>query len=345
MGAFALLADGPARAPAWLAVLALSMLWHELGHALAVRRFGYPAEIELQAFGGLTRWRPPRPPRAPERLAVALAGPLAGGLLGAAALAAHALLPPGAPAEVAWMGVLVNLVWGGLNLLPVLPLDGAQALGALVEWGAPGTGQRWAARVSVAVAGTGLVGAIVTGRAPLLAVAGWVLWLSLRAAREESLSRADDTLLGDLATAQAAYDAGDAVAAAHAAGRLHAAAQTDAVRARAAVLAAESALALGDAASAAAHLDALPPGWSAAPGLRAAVQLAAGATAEAWRTYQAVLLDPAAPVDAELLVRLVAATEGLPAVAAYASRLGPRLGPDGPAELAAALAAAGGPPV
>lgn len=345
MGAFALLVDSPARAPAWLAVLALSMLWHELGHALAVRRFGYPAEIELQAFGGLTRWRPPRPPSAPQRLAVALAGPLAGGLLGAAALGARALLPPGGASDVAQMGVLVNLVWGGLNLLPVLPLDGAQALGALVEWASPGAGQRWAARVSVGVAGLGLAGALVTGRAPLLAVAGWVLFLSLRALRAEAQSHADDALLADLADAQARYDAGDAAAAAAGAAALQARARTDAVRARVGVLAAEAALALGDAAAAAAHLEDLPPGWSAAPALRAAVQLGTGAAADAWRTYQAVLLDPEAPVDPELLVGLLAATDGLGAAPDWAARLGPRLGPRGAEELQAALGAAQpGPP-
>src|SRR5262245_47892464 len=60
----------------WVLVVFVSILVHELGHALATRLFGGKAWIRLHSFGGLTypdrkfsRWR---------QIAVLLAGPFAG---------------------------------------------------------------------------------------------------------------------------------------------------------------------------------------------------------------------------------------------------------------------------
>ena len=42
----------------WTAVAAVSILWHELGHAFAARRLGSSPTIDLYGFGGLTHWQP-----------------------------------------------------------------------------------------------------------------------------------------------------------------------------------------------------------------------------------------------------------------------------------------------
>ena len=41
---------------AWIFIVFVSILIHELGHAFTARRFGSQVAIELNGFGGLTRW-------------------------------------------------------------------------------------------------------------------------------------------------------------------------------------------------------------------------------------------------------------------------------------------------
>ncbi len=42
---------------AWALVVFVSIVIHELGHALTARGFGAEVTIELNGVGGLTRWR------------------------------------------------------------------------------------------------------------------------------------------------------------------------------------------------------------------------------------------------------------------------------------------------
>jgi len=117
----------------WAAVVAASVLWHELGHALAMRRFGYAAEIELVAMGGLTHWPDDADPTPHERLRVSAAGPLAGLALGGLSWAlarAAGPLPPLASLVVRDL-LWVNVFWSLFNLLPLIPLDGSHVLEAL----------------------------------------------------------------------------------------------------------------------------------------------------------------------------------------------------------------------
>jgi stage IV sporulation protein FB len=44
----------PVRLLIWVAAVFVSILIHELGHALAMRRFGQPSRIVLHLMGGLT---------------------------------------------------------------------------------------------------------------------------------------------------------------------------------------------------------------------------------------------------------------------------------------------------
>jgi Zn-dependent protease len=126
----------------------LSLILHELGHALVARRNGVPvAGIELWALGGLTRTGPM--PRAGVELRVAAAGPLvtlAVALicvaLGALASDSHffaVATSTGAGATtpaVVWLGWVasLNVLVLILNLVPAFPLDGAQIVHALLWW-------------------------------------------------------------------------------------------------------------------------------------------------------------------------------------------------------------------
>ena len=107
----------------------VSVLVHELGHAVVTRFFGWSPEIFLVFFGGYattkhhSTWK---------NIAVLIAGPAAGFLLFFAVwgflvaqrmyrFETHELVREAA-AFLLW----ANLIWNGVNLLPVFPLDGGQ---------------------------------------------------------------------------------------------------------------------------------------------------------------------------------------------------------------------------
>ena len=115
----------------WVAVVFVSILVHELGHAVAFRRFGSDADIVLYSFGGLAIPTSFVTGRA-RRIAVSLAGPVAGFVLGALVYGSNLAFgwgqsPAGLPANGLELYFLyrqliwVNLLWGLLNLLPVYP--------------------------------------------------------------------------------------------------------------------------------------------------------------------------------------------------------------------------------
>lgn len=128
----------------WVGVVFVSVLIHELGHALTAQRFGFRPWITLYSFGGLASYNSSRS-KPGEQIAILLAGPGAGFLLAAAVLAL--LVASGNslsflgfrigsgtrmsltnPRLLTLLGDLlfVNIFWGLINLLPVFPLDGGQ---------------------------------------------------------------------------------------------------------------------------------------------------------------------------------------------------------------------------
>jgi stage IV sporulation protein FB len=141
----------------WIAVVLISILVHELGHAVAFRRFGSDSHIVLWMFGGLavpysaipSRWR---------RIVATLAGPAAGFILCGVVYGSHKLtgwgIGNGLPISYFYIAlILVNLYWGILNLLPVFPLDGGQVAKELCESRWRGRGLLVALKISIAVAG------------------------------------------------------------------------------------------------------------------------------------------------------------------------------------------------
>lgn len=144
----------------WVSVVLVSILVHELGHALAFRSLGTPVVIRLYSMGGLTIPDPTRPPLSrAQDAAVSLAGPLAGFLLGGlAALVTLLAKPTGVWAELAQSLLWVNFGWGIINLIPVAPLDGGHVLHSIL-----GPNHR---RTALLV--SGLVGIAATGLLALL---------------------------------------------------------------------------------------------------------------------------------------------------------------------------------
>lgn len=117
----------------WIAVVFVSILVHELGHALAIRRHRIEPEITLHGLGGATTWRAVLPLGRVNHIIISLAGPFAGFALGGVVYLFERGfvplwdLPPVviyAIRNLKW----VNIAWGIFNLIPVLPFDGGHVL-------------------------------------------------------------------------------------------------------------------------------------------------------------------------------------------------------------------------
>jgi stage IV sporulation protein FB len=111
----------------------ISVLVHELGHALTARKFGAHSEITLQAFGGYAAYSGVRLTR-PQSFAVTAAGPGIQILLGLAVFFALPQLTKLNPSAGYFLFTLmvISIFWALLNLLPVLPLDGGQLLNVVL---------------------------------------------------------------------------------------------------------------------------------------------------------------------------------------------------------------------
>lgn len=146
----------------WVSVVLVSIIVHELGHALLQRRYGGNPRVVLYSFGGLAiaegvEYTPRR------QILISIAGPAAGFLLAFATLlllrmtghaagiqlgrvfdvdrvssnAAYSIslivanvywepLQGGLANSLVGDLLAVNFFWGMLNLLPIYPLDGGQ---------------------------------------------------------------------------------------------------------------------------------------------------------------------------------------------------------------------------
>lgn len=136
----------------------LSILVHELGHAVMSRRYGFPSEIVLYMFGGyatgsrFSTWK---------NVIVTAAGPGAGFALFGVVYGISSLLQNYAPGTLDSdglrfaIGVLLfaNLWWSILNLIPTLPLDGGQIMQALMHRYAPRGADRRVLQISIAASG------------------------------------------------------------------------------------------------------------------------------------------------------------------------------------------------
>jgi Zn-dependent protease len=160
----------------------VSLIWHELGHALAARRQGIEIRrIDLFLFGGLAQMS--RDTRSPgEEFKVAAAGPLATfcfvvlclivdllivgphRLVDAARLDQSIRITP-VLLSLSWL-LLMNVLILAFNLVPAFPLDGGRITRAIV----------WRA---TADKGRGTRAAAQLGRGFAVIVAGGGIWLIL----------------------------------------------------------------------------------------------------------------------------------------------------------------------
>lgn len=176
----------------WVFAIFISILLHELGHALAFRRYGQRSSIVLHFAGGLTvpeqvSWgsgwaNVALSPR--QEIFISLAGPFSGFLF--AALLIGGVLAAGGTIGVSWLlgfiplpsvgtipfgGVFlqllivfllsVNIFWGLINLVPVYPLDGGNVARYLLLQTDPRDGIRKSLWLSVIAGGVVAVVALL----------------------------------------------------------------------------------------------------------------------------------------------------------------------------------------
>jgi len=172
----------------WILVVFVSVLVHEMGHALVGKALGGQPEIQLERFGGVTFPRLPAPPSAASQIGLSLAGPIAGLLPGAAGWAIARYLmpdPSSALAIAAELAITTSVFWTVLNLLPVLPLDGGHVLLAILQ----------GIRKKPSIRAASIISALVAAAAALIA---WrlfdqifvAIWLALFAFQNFAQSRA-----------------------------------------------------------------------------------------------------------------------------------------------------------
>ncbi len=136
-----------------VAVVFVSILLHELGHALMGKVFGLDPEISLGGMGGLTSWSTGRNLSHWKSILVSLAGPFTGFFAyGALILGfSHGLRFPDHPlarlAVVFFMDI--SLWWGILNLVPLLPLDGGNVMRSFLHIITKGRGEKPARYISI----------------------------------------------------------------------------------------------------------------------------------------------------------------------------------------------------
>lgn len=152
----------------------LSILFHELGHALIASRCNVPTtSIDLWALGGVARLATEAPTPKSEGL-IAGAGPTASALTAVISFGAWWVVPvDGVSGEIGrvllWLSYL-NAALAVFNMLPGSPLDGGRVLRA-IRWHVHGDrlrASREAARSGV------VVGALIVAGAMLLVIRGSV---------------------------------------------------------------------------------------------------------------------------------------------------------------------------
>jgi stage IV sporulation protein FB len=199
----------------WVAAVFVSILLHELGHALMLRRFAQPARIVLHAGGGLTV---PEPfwwggrsiytsLKPAQDVLISLAGPLTGflfgGLICAAAAAAGASVQwgygflPIPEIFFPWSMLLstlasillsITIFWGVINLMPVYPLDGGNIVRRLLLRLDPADGANKSLWISVFAAGAlALLGLIFLSSVLMLVFFGLLAVQSYLLVRGRSL--------------------------------------------------------------------------------------------------------------------------------------------------------------
>jgi stage IV sporulation protein FB len=162
----------------WIAAVFLSIVVHEMGHAIAIRHFGGRPWIVLLLLGGLAFDDRGRRTHF-EQIVISAAGPLAEIALALLTILLVRVSGHQFPMEIPFwpaqfpdlVGIeqpmlrslylnvfiadltWISIVWAVINLIPVFPLDGGQIARAALSWANPRDGLRQSLWLSVIAGG------------------------------------------------------------------------------------------------------------------------------------------------------------------------------------------------
>lgn len=262
----------PATVVAWVAIVFVSVLLHELGHAGLGLAFGLEPRIDLHGLGGTTSWSGGKPVSRARRILISFAGPGAGFVLGAVVYfgLGRSVFPPTPLGDFAYDNLLfVNVGWGVANLLPMLPLDGGNVMTQLLDALTGGRGERPARYVSIGVAALAAPAAFFLWNGnwwgALLALS--FIGVNVQGLRDLGAREHDAPLVPALKQAHDALRARDGARVVEAARPVALAARTPQMRAEALHLLAYGFLLEGRVPDADAAVAALPQGFAVDPAL------------------------------------------------------------------------------
>lgn len=147
----------------WTGLAFVSILIHELGHAVLAQIFGWPPRIVLYHFGGLAMYNPTFGHTRGRSIAISLAGPGAQFVLAAAIWALWQFLVERNVAitpltqYALFQMIWINIAWPVLNLLPIYPLDGGQVAEQIISAFNPYRGREWTFKLGIAVSVFGAI--------------------------------------------------------------------------------------------------------------------------------------------------------------------------------------------
>ena len=170
----------------WVVIVFFSLLVHELGHAMVAEYYGMYPMIQLYSMGGLTIPGRSRRLSHLQEILLSLAGPAAGFCIGGLVYGGARLLSPAAPvflfqvlSQVLW----VNIGWGVLNLLPMLPLDGGQVMRNLWQLFRKNYDERTPLIISIGVGVAIVLAALMLGQIYGALLAGMITFNNYMALR------------------------------------------------------------------------------------------------------------------------------------------------------------------
>jgi len=160
---------------AWTCAAFVAIVAHEAGHAFTARHFGAPSvTITLFALGGVTMYPVTTELSPGKRFVISAAGSTVGVVLGGALWLARSAGWFDGVSDFLWVAIgsfiYVALVWGILNWLPILPLDGGHMVMSLLEIFTPHRALAITKGVSLAAGTAAAVAAVVVLDSPFLAM-------------------------------------------------------------------------------------------------------------------------------------------------------------------------------
>ena len=193
----------------WMVVFFVSILVHELGHALAIIYYGWRPWVLLYGFGGMAMYQPgftsshssySRSGNTPlGQIVIAAAGPAAGFTLAALTVASLYLTSrsvdiyfpffpaqlgmgtplESGPAERLVQGLIfINVFWSILNLFPIYPLDGGKIAREILVALNPSDGVRQSLILSICAGGGLALFAIQLGSIFMAVMFGYLAYSS-----------------------------------------------------------------------------------------------------------------------------------------------------------------------